>query len=396
MRRRAEHTILTCVKSPETPAFRVNRLIEEIFEDDLHVRRVLSLANATLGAMRAGVLGVHAIGLGLAAAKQLNPKHTIKQVDRLLSNPGVVPWELFAAWVPFVVGQRTEILVAVDWTDFDADNQATVALHSITSHGRATPLLWKTVEKSELAGWRNEHEDAILQRLRDTLPKSVRVTVLGDRAFGDQKLYAFLKQLGFDYIIRFRECIHVEDEKGGDQRIAADWVPGTGRPKLLRSAKVTSDRYEVPTVVCVKKKGMKDSWCLASSLADASAAVIIALYSRRFTIEENFRDTKDIKFGMGLAATHIGRPDRRDRILLIGALTVALLTILGAAGESVGLDMWLKANTTKRRTHSLFRQGYHYYDLLPGMKPERLEPLVKSFEAMLAEHKLFDEVLGWI
>ncbi len=32
-----------------------------------------------------------------------------------------------------------------DWTEFDADNQSTIALYLVTKHGRATPLLWKTV-----------------------------------------------------------------------------------------------------------------------------------------------------------------------------------------------------------------------------------------------------------
>jgi hypothetical protein len=41
---------------------------------------------------------------------------------------------------------------------------------------------------------------------------------------------------------------------------------------------------------------------------------------------------------MGLSATRIGEPTRRDRLLLINAFAMALLTLLGAAGESLGLD----------------------------------------------------------
>ena len=59
---------------------------------------------------------------------------------------------------------------------------------------------------------------------------------------------------------------------------------------------------------------------------------------------------------LGLSATHIGAPIRRDRLLLVGALGQALITLLGAAGESIGMDRLMKANTVKRRTHSLFRQ----------------------------------------
>ena len=46
------------------------------------------------------------------------------------------------------------------------------------------------------------------------------------------------------------------------------------------------------------------------------------------------------------------RPDRRDRLLLISALAIAVLSLLGAAGERIGYDRWLKANTVTRRTHS--------------------------------------------
>ncbi len=105
---------------------------------------------------------------------------------------------------------------------------------------------------------------------------------------------------------------------------------------------------------------MKDAWCLARSDSSMSASVAIAHYAKRFSIEENFSDTTDIKFGMGLSHTSIGCPARRERILLVSAIAVAFLTILGAAGEATSLDMKFKTNTVKRRVHSLRRQGCMY------------------------------------
>jgi hypothetical protein len=67
----------------------------------------------------------------------LKSKHAVKQVDRLLSNEGIPVWRLFASWVPYVVGDRPEIVTALDWTDFDDDDQSTIVLSMITSHGRA-------------------------------------------------------------------------------------------------------------------------------------------------------------------------------------------------------------------------------------------------------------------
>ena len=38
-----------------------------------------------------------------------------------------------------------DILVAMDWTDFDHDSQSTLVLSLVTGHGRAAPLIWLTV-----------------------------------------------------------------------------------------------------------------------------------------------------------------------------------------------------------------------------------------------------------
>lgn len=127
-----------------TPA-RVQCFVSDLLLGELHLKRIASLADATTGVLHSASLAIHAIGRGLALAKGLEVKHAVKQVDRLLSNSKVDVWRLFASWVPFVLGSRTEAIVALDWTDFDADDHTTLAIHLITSHGRATPLLWLTV-----------------------------------------------------------------------------------------------------------------------------------------------------------------------------------------------------------------------------------------------------------
>lgn len=375
---------------------RITKLVSTIFADDLHAKRVASLAGAAIGVLEGAALGIHAIGNALALAEGLKSKHAIKQVDRMLSNSGIPVWSLFASWVPFVVGDRPEIVTALDWTDFDDDDQSTIVLSMVTSHGRATPLLWKTVMKSGLNGWRNEHEDVLLERFHQVLPEGVKVTVLADRGFGDQALYELLKhQLGFDFVVRFRGIVKVASADG-ETRPAKDWVPATGRPLLLRGASVTKTGRELGAVVCVKAKGMKDAWHLATSHGDKPASEIVALYGRRFTIEESFRDQKNLRFGMGLSDTRIGDPARRDRLLLVSAIAIVLLTILGAAGEAIGIDKWLKANTVKRRTISLLRQGLMHYAAIPKMKLDMLEPLMAKFGEMLRAQRVFREVFGLI
>ena len=214
--------------------------------------------------MPAASLAVAMIGQALAQARGLVTKHAIKQVDRLLSNNGIDVWDSFARWVPHQIGERRDILVAMDWTDFDHDDQATLVLSLVTGHGRAAPLLWLSVWKDELKTQRNDFEDACLRRLAELVPPGCRVTILADRGFGDQKLFAFLRKLGFGYVIRFRGNIHVTDADG-ETRPAAEWVGKGGRARKLRDARVTAKGQQVGAVVCVHAKDMKEPWCLATS-----------------------------------------------------------------------------------------------------------------------------------
>ena len=141
-------------------------------------------------------------------------------------------------------------------------------------------------------------------------------------------------------------------------------------------------------------KGMKQAWCLAASDRTASAAAVKALSGKRWSIECGLRDTKDLHFGMGMGSIHINTPAGRDRLWLLNAFAIVLLTLLGAAGEALGYDRFLKSNTAKRRTHSLFRQGCMLYDLMPTMPEPRLLPLVQRFAALLAELPVFADAFG--
>ena len=212
------HPIRNRAKVPEQWFQRDDLLnfINTLYDGDLHAKRVLSLANATLGVLVSASLAIHAVGRGLAQAMGTLTKYGVKQVDRLLSNQGVDVWTLFEYWVPYIVGARTEVVVALDWTSFAADKQATIVLSMVTSHGRATPLLWKTVASSKLKGNQRRYEYELLARLREVLLDGVKVTVLADRGFGDCKLfYALAEELAFEYVIRLRGDVYVTDAGGG-------------------------------------------------------------------------------------------------------------------------------------------------------------------------------------
>jgi hypothetical protein len=78
---------------------------------------------------------------------------------------------------------------------------------------------------------------------------------------------------------------------------------------------------------------------------------------------------------------------------MLAAMAHALLTLLGRAGESIGLDRQLKANTVKRRTHSLFRQGREY---LKARRRGCLTSLHQTFLSLVQQQQYSSDRYAWI
>jgi hypothetical protein len=279
---------------------RARAFVEEVFKaEDLHAKRLDALANGVAGAMRTARASIHAIGQAYAEVAEIKPKHGVKQVDRFLSNAAFDVWRLLRGWAAFVVGAREEVVIALDWTDFEPDDHMTLSAYVVTSHGRATPLAWRTVSKSTIKGKQAALEREFLRSLADALPHGVRVTLLADRGFAHRSFYDTLDEIGWRYIIRSRAYLRVEHE--GSSRLASEWMPKNGRALKLQNALISERKRPVAAVVLVHARRMKEGWCLITNVDDAHASNIVKFYGKRFTIEETFRDQKDLRFGLGYA-----------------------------------------------------------------------------------------------
>jgi len=78
------------------------------------------LANGALRILTAATLAVSSIGQAVAKALEILPKSEIKQVDRLLTNFAPSPATRSPCGCTRSSEERREIVVAMDWTDFDS------------------------------------------------------------------------------------------------------------------------------------------------------------------------------------------------------------------------------------------------------------------------------------
>lgn len=378
--------------TPSLRLIKTEAIIEKIFADNLHKKRQLSLAYGAMGVLGSSSLFLHAIGRGMAKARNKNKKHATKQIDRLLSNKGISIWDLSAQWVPYLIGSLNKILVALDWTAFAGDKQYMLSLNLVTSKGVSAPLLWKTVDKALMKHNRARYEDQILSRLKDVLPVGVQITLLADRGFADQKFFRFLdEELHFNYVVRIRANTIISHKN--ESQNAQEYVRKDGYAVQLKQAKITLQQYEVKQVVIVQDKDMKAPWVLVSN-TDMKTREVVNCYSKRWKIEPYFRDLKDGRFGYGLRETHILASSRRDRLMLIVALSYTLLLQLGQAGEQIGFDKKLKVNTVKTRTHSLFRQGQNYYEDFATFTEAEQDKLLEEFEKILSNQPFWCDFFG--
>jgi hypothetical protein len=361
----------------------VFKFIEGVFGSGMHAKRVNSMGTAVYGLMFSSRLCSSGVGRSLALATGKSPKHCIKQMDRLFGNENFNVTDAFTQFVPLVVGPRKEIVVSLDWTEYGLMKQSRIAVNLITSHGRATPLIWKTYNDSAIKNHRGKYERKVLEALREKVGEGTHVTVLADRGFADTSFFEFIQgHLGWDYCIRFVRSMWVTTSDG-ERRKAHEWVPQNGRTKELDNAVLTDkQKYVVPKMLFLKQRGMKEAWLLATSRKDDNEKCV-KLYGRRFTCEENFRDEKDDRFGLGAKESRVSTPERRDRMTLLFALAAVLLTIVGASGEKIKYDRMLRANTSRKRTHSLFRQGREY---IRGVIESYVEVFRREIKHLLDNH----------
>jgi hypothetical protein len=334
-------------------------MLEEIFEDEgLHAMQVLSLANAVAGTLGAARAGIRAIGTAYAELSGIDEKHATKQVDRLLSNSALRVDELCAAWTRYVVGDAKDIVVALDWTDFDDDDHTTLYVALVTTKGRALPLLWKTLQKSKLKGRQTATEVELLGALHASLAKDVAITVLADRGFAKAEVYETLEVLGIDYVIRIKRDMVVTDSDDA-RATAQELVTPNGRVRTLAGARVTAKRREVPLFVCVKAKKMKEP-CASRRLGDRFFSTLLE----------------------PRPAAARGAPDRKNREPVTGRLVPVVEMVMRAGQEHSpdGARAMLRVHDAESRR--LAQQLLGLLELFeeesargwPVLQPPRLDP----------------------
>jgi hypothetical protein len=255
-------------------------------------------------------------------------KHRIKRAWRFCDNDRVHVADVMPAVVRRLTRKRRKpLLVALDWTDVRGFHTLMAAA---VLKGRAVPLLWASYTTGQLHRSQNSFEEGLLRLLVSMLPGGVRVILLADRGFGRAELAKTCHDLRVRYLIRVKPDVRVTHPSYAGR--LDDYPIRKGMWRVLAGAEYRSDKAVSLNVVIRWKRGLParrdEPWFLVTNLS-GNAVQLTDLYAKRMAVEELFRDGKGGRYGLGLGQTQVTTTARLDRLILILALAVILLTGLG-------------------------------------------------------------------
>jgi hypothetical protein len=299
--------------------------------------------------------------------------HNLKRVSRFVSNERINLTQNKEVVARRLVGQLHHRLqmkanhpleVIIDWTSVHPF-QVLSAL--IPLEGRAVPVLSWAIEKTKLKAYQNTYEMLFISSLRRIFPKKWKVVIVADRGFQRAVFLDYLKQKGFNFVIRVKGDAWVECGRfGGKLR---DYPLSVGQCFKLRSVTYhKTKRYNLKVVLnCARIKGKECSWLLATDLS-LSARQVVEIYRRRFWCEESFRDQKQ---EFELEGVRVQQAKRLENLLLALAIVLLILAVIGIRGNKLGYTDKYCARKNKQTVLSwvqvalnLLRESTRYLDLL--------------------------------
>jgi hypothetical protein len=340
----------------------------------MHAGRWRALHDIAGAAVRGAWLSLTALALGTTRATAL--RHRVKCVDRLLANVHLRAERqaIYAALARRWLSGLPQLLIVVDWSSLTADERWHWLRASVVVDGRSLTLYEEVHPRRHLAN--GQVHRRFLERLALILPPgSAPPIVLTDAGFRNP-WFRLLAQRGWCWVGRIRNRDFVRFAPEGAwlpakqlYRRASAHARDLGRyesarsnplacrlvlvkqPRKGRKCRYPSGRQKRNTPMRKIAARNREPWLLtySSQLDHLSAETIVKLYGQRMRIEQQFRDTKNLALGMGLAHSRSAGAPRLQALLLIAHIAQLALRLIGEAAKAQQLELQLMSTGRKHR-----------------------------------------------
>ena len=312
--------------------------------------RQKTLADIVSAALRLNGTGVLALGRGLPG--HTAPKHAIKRVWRFFRNPRLEVDAVQLSLAHLLAPKQVPVVILLDWTEYGDYKTLSAAL---PRDGRSLAIWWKTIGKDSGEGTMVDVEKQALWALRDLFPFRTDLILIADRGFGNTRWIGDIQKWGWGFVQRVSQSVYVENETYC--RALKDLpVPRQSGSLDWGEMTLTRENGLCVRLVTTWDKKAKEPWYLVTNLTNIPQK-ITRLYLRRMWIEEEYRDLKNRKWGLGFDESYLSAPEREDRRWCVLAIAHLFLMAYGAAAEQADLAKRFLPNTPREREISLARLG---------------------------------------
>jgi hypothetical protein len=289
-------------------------------------KKTLALVIAAIAS--AGQARSFAIATCISSWIETRLDSAVNRFYRLLRNENIDYTDFASSWAK-LLAKRTQghLLVSIDWTEWH--HQLRMLMAAVVVGKRAVPLFAQVTRK--LVGLRsqNSYENTFLRVLADLLKRAkVTVTILCDRGFRRVSWIALLQKLELGFAVRLKDDVFV-CYKGKMQSLKQlGSTFSKGKVIDLGVVSLRADSAVNVRIVFYWAKKAKTPWWIATS-EKGSPSQVIALYDRRMTVEEQFRDTKGKRFGIKLLWTQFRDPEALARFIMLLAVALIIWMVTG-------------------------------------------------------------------
>lgn len=353
----------------------LSELLHKMIEEELpqiHKVRLESLISVCDTAMNNTEL--YLTGLGRSLTNLNKESSNIQKVDRLLGN-GHLQGEresFYKLFIGKLISENSQPWIHIDWSCINPVTNLYVLRASLSMTGRSIVLYEACYPKSK----ENNHSThkVFLNTLKTLLPRSVKPVIVTDAGFR-APWFAHIIQLGWDYVGRLRNKNAVCMFNTSEWCLSSTYFQqATAKPTYIGHGLLTHEGkvpgnfvlYKSPgkgrKVLTLDKRGQragkkdkvhsksnKEPWLLATSLQDAQIKpfLVVNIYRQRMRIEENIRDTKSPRYGLGLKNSLTRSPQRMNILLLIALIVTFAAWLAGLFIKSIGKAADFQAHSAK-------------------------------------------------
>jgi Transposase DDE domain len=212
------------------------------------------------------------------------------------------------------------VVLQMDQSHINGVNE--VLMLAVRLRQRALPVAWRVRSTQGNIGFSVQQD--LLDSVRMWIPAGTAIMLAADRFYGTAQLIAWCQKAGWSYRIRLKGNLTLSHQ-GGELTTGA---VATRLPQGVIGAELYGSGVTT-NIGVLHDKGHKEPWIIAMDVSPTRYTVLDD--GRRGGIETLFADFKSR--GFGLRQSHIQKPERLERLILIMSMALYWAVSCGACAE---------------------------------------------------------------